>query len=66
MFNTNFKILADYDLYLRLILNKKIFGGATKRNDLIGTVSSGVDIRANTFLRHLLEETKIRINTIKI
>ena len=62
MFNTNFKISADYDLYLRLILNKKIFGGATKRNDLIGTVVSGGYSSKIPFSRHLLEETKIRLN----
>ena len=52
MFNTKFKISADYDLYLRLILNKKIFGGETKRNNLIGTVASGGYSSKIPFSRH--------------
>ena len=62
MFNTKFKISADYDLYLRLILNQKILGGATKKGDLIGTVASGGYSSKVPFLRHLFEETKIRLN----
>ena len=62
MFNTEFKISADYDLYLRLILNQKLLGGATKKKDLIGIVASGGYSSKVPFLRHLFEETKIRLN----
>ena len=40
MFNTEFKISADYDLYLRLILNQKILGGATKKGEVFGKIKS--------------------------
>ncbi len=62
MFNTKYKISADYDLYMRLILKNKILGSSTKKNDLIGIVESGGYSSKVPFYKHLKEETKIRLN----
>tara|TARA_Y100000816_G_scaffold283142_1_gene259684 strand:+ start:1217 stop:1978 length:762 start_codon:yes stop_codon:yes gene_type:complete len=61
-FNTKYKCSADYDLYYRLIITKKINGGSTKKTELIGEVMSGGFSSKLSFFDHLLEETKIRIN----
>ena len=62
MFNTKYKISADYDLYIRLILKNKILGSSTNKNDLIGTVASGGYSSKVPFYEHLKEESKIRLN----
>ncbi len=62
MFNTKYKISADYDLYIRLILKNKISGSSTNKNDLIGTVASGGYSSKVPFFQHLIEESKIRLN----
>ncbi len=62
MFDTKFKISADYDLYFRLIFKNKILGSSTEKKDLVGTVASGGYSSKVPFYKHLLEETKIRIN----
>ncbi len=62
MFKTKYKISADYDLYLRLIWKNKILGSSTKKSDLIGTVASGGYSSKVPFYKHLLEETKIRLD----
>jgi len=62
LFNTNFKYSADYDLYYRLIINKKIKGGATSKRKIIGEMSSGGFSSKISFFKHLVEETKIRIH----
>lgn len=59
-FNTKYKISADYDLYYRLILKKKILGIATKKNELIGVMKSGGYSSKIKFIDHLIEEIKIR------
>ncbi len=62
LFNTNYKCSADYDLYYRLILKNKINGGSTNKNEIIGVVKSGGFSSKISFLDHVLEETKIRLN----
>ena len=61
-FNTKYKCSADYDLYYRLLITKKINGGFTKKNELVGEVMSGGFSSKVSFLEHLLEETQIRID----
>ncbi len=61
MFDTRFKISSDYDLYYRLILKNNILGSFTKKNDLIGVVAKGGYSSKIPFLKHLIEETKIRL-----
>ena len=62
LFNTQYKCSADYDLYYRLILTKKIEGGSTKKSNLIGVVKSGGYSSKISFLNHIIEESKIRLN----
>ena len=62
LFNTNFKYSADYDLYYRLLINKKIKGGYTSKSKVIGEMSKGGFSSRISFLSHLFEETKIRIH----
>jgi flavorubredoxin len=62
LFNTQYKCSADYDLYYRLILTKKIEGGSTKKSNLIGVVKSGGYSSKINFLGHIIEESKIRLN----
>ena len=62
MFNIKYKCSADYDLYYRAIITHKMNGGYTKKNNLVGIVSKGGFSSKVSFLEHLLEETKIRIN----
>ncbi len=61
-FNTFYKCSSDYDVYFKTLLKMKLHGGYTKKNELIGTVSSGGFSSKVSFFDHLLEETKIRID----
>ena len=62
LLNTKFKHSADYDLYYRLIINKKIIGGSTDKKKIIGVVSKGGYSSKVSFINHLLEECHIRIH----
>lgn len=62
LFNTEYKCSADYDLYYRLILKNKIKGGSTSKNKIIGIVKKGGHSSKISFLNHVCEETKIRLN----
>jgi len=61
-FNTNFKISADYDLYYKIIIKNKINGIATKKRELIGIMKSGGYSSKFSFIDHLKEEMKIRLD----
>lgn len=61
IYNTNFKISSDYDLYLRLFKNS-CKGGHTKKKDLIGYVAKGGFSSKVSFLNHAIEEFKIRMH----
>ena len=61
-FNTFYKCSSDYDIYFKILLKMKLDGGYTKKNELIGTVSSGGFSSKVSFFGHLIEETKIRID----
>ena len=62
LFNTRYKCSADYDLYYKLLINKKLNGGFTKKKDLVGQVTSGGFSSKIGFFEHLIEETKIRLS----
>jgi len=62
IFNTNYQCSADYDLYYRAIIIKKLKGISTNRNNIIGIMKSGGYSSKVGFLQHLLEEIKIRYN----
>ncbi len=61
-FNTKYKCSADYDLYYRLVINKKRLGHYTKKNQLIGIVKAGGFSSKFTFFQHLIEEVQIRLD----
>ena len=61
-FNTKYKCSADYDLYYRLMLTLKKNGTFTNKNQLIGIVKSGGFSSKLSFMQHLIEEVKIRID----
>ena len=61
-FDTRYKCSADYDVYYKLFLKKKIKGAFTNKNQLIGIVSAGGFSSKFGFINSLLEETKIRLN----
>jgi len=62
-YNTKYKISADYDLFYKMIVKKKMKGISTKKNELIGLFKSGSSYSSKfNFLEHLYEETQIRID----
>ena len=61
-YNTNFKISADYDFYLRLFRIKKLKIGSSHKKKIISEVAKGGYSSKFTYLQHLNEETKIRLN----
>ena len=61
-FNLKYKCSSDYDLYLRTILTHKMDGNFTKRSQLVGIVESGGFSSKISFIDHLFEETRIRID----
>ena len=60
IFNTIYHCSADYDLYFRAIIKKKLKGISTNKNNIIGIMKSGGYSSKFSFLQHILEETKIR------
>ena len=61
-FDTRYKCSADYDLYYKAIIKKKLNGTHTPKNQLIGIVQSGGYSSKISFFEHLFEEIKIRFN----
>lgn len=62
-YNLNYKISSDYDLFYRMILNEKMKGIATKKEELVGIFKSGTSYSSKfSYLDHLEEETLIRLN----
>ncbi len=61
-FDTKYKCSADYDIYYKLFIKKKLIGSSTEKNQIIGIVSSGGFSSKFGFLNGLFEECKIRFN----
>ena len=61
-YNTKFKYSADYDLFYRMIVKKKMNGIATKKNELIGYFQPGGISEKIKYLDYLKENTKIRLH----
>ncbi len=61
LYDNNFKFCADRDLIYRLIEKYKFKGMATKKDELIGYFSPGGISESMSFLKRLIEETKIRL-----
>ena len=62
LFNLKYKCSADYDLYFRAIIKNNFKGLSNNKSELIGIVQSGGFSSKFSFLEHLIEETKIRID----
>ena len=62
IFNTSYKCSADYDLYYRAIIKKKLKGTYTNKSNILGVMRSGGYSSKVSFFQHLLEETNIRYN----
>ena len=61
-FNLKYKCSSDYDLYFRVIKKYKMKGVSTDKTQLVGIVKSGGYSSKISFIDHLMEETKIRID----
>jgi glycosyltransferase involved in cell wall biosynthesis len=62
-YNLKYKISSDYDLFYRMIVKEKMIGLATKKSELVGIFKSGTSYSSTfSFLEHLIEETRIRID----
>ena len=61
LYDIKFKISSDYDFYMRLIKANKFKLGSTNKNGIIGEMKSGGHSSKFSFIRHLNEETSIRL-----
>ena len=62
LYDTKFKCSADYDLFMKMILKKKMKGTVTKKTELIGKYEMGGFSQKITMIEHIIEEGRIRIN----
>ena len=62
LYDTKFKCSADYDLFMKMILKKKMRGTVTKKTELIGRYEMGGFSQKITMIEHIIEEGRIRIN----
>ena len=62
LYNTKFKCSADYDLFYRMIVKKKMRGIATKHNEIIGYFRPGGFSDQIKYIDYLNENTKIRLH----
>ena len=62
LYNTKYKYSADYDLFYRMIINKKMKGSATKKNEVIGYFRSGGLSDRIKYIDYLKENTQIRLD----
>ena len=61
-YDTRYKYSADYDLFYKMIVKKKMFGIATKKNEIFGKFRQGGLSSRIKYLDFLKENNKIRIN----
>ncbi len=61
-YDTRYKYSADYDLFYKMIIKKKMFGVATKKNEIFGKFRQGGLSSKIKYLDFLKENNKIRIN----
>ena len=62
LYDKQFKYSADYDLFYRMIVKKKMFGVSTEKNEIIGKFRQGGLSSKIKYLDFLKENNKIRIN----
>ncbi len=61
-YDTRYKYSADYDLFYKMIVKKKMFGIATKKNEIFGKFRQGGLSSRIKYLDFLKENNRIRIN----
>lgn len=61
-YNTKYKYSADYDLFYRMIVQKKMKGIGTKRNEVIGYFRPGGISDKIKYIEYLNENTRIRLD----
>ena len=61
-YDTRYKYSADYDLFYKMIVKKKMIGVATKKNEIFGKFRQGGLSSKIKYLDFLIENNKIRIN----
>jgi len=61
-YNTKYKYSADYDLFYRMIVKKKMKGVATKKNEVIGFFRPGGISDKTKYINYLNENTRIRLD----
>ena len=61
-YDTRYKYSADYDLFYKMIVKKKMFGIATKKDEIFGKFRQGGLSSRIKYLDFLKENNKIRIN----
>jgi len=61
-YDTQYKYSADYDLFYRMIVKKKMIGMSTKKNEIMGKFRQGGISSKIKYLDFLKENNKIRIN----
>lgn len=62
LYNIEYKYSADYDLFYRMIVTKKMKGISTLKNELIGNFRLNGFSSKVIYIEHLFEETRIRLN----
>jgi glycosyltransferase involved in cell wall biosynthesis len=62
LYNIKYKYSADYDLFYRMIINKKMKGCATKKDEVIGHFRSGGLTDKIKYIDYLNENTQIRLD----
>ncbi len=62
LYNLKYKHSSDYDYFFRMIVNKKLKGIGTKKNELFGIFRRGGYSSKISFWDHFCEEIKIRID----
>ncbi len=62
LYDIQYKYSADYDLFYRMIVKKKMIGKATKKNEILGKFRQGGLSSRISYLDFLRENNKIRIN----
>ena len=61
-YDTRYKYSADYDLFYKMIVKKKMFGIATKKDEIFGKFRQGGLSSKIKYLDFLKENNRIRIN----
>lgn len=62
LYQTKYRCSADYDLFYRMVVKHRMKGVVTSPSELIGTFAPGGYSSQLSYLDHLVEETRIRLD----